>query len=52
MFEDSKFAVRQIDPPPGQDYSEELADLRVTGDMSGAHGGGDLRLVEDFVSFM
>ena len=55
VFEDSKFVVRQIDPIPGQDYSEDLVDLRVTGDMSGSqggHGGGDLRLVEDFVSFI
>ncbi len=55
VFEDSKFVVRQIDPTPGQDYSEDLVDLRVTGDMSGSqggHGGGDFRLVEDFVSFI
>jgi len=55
VFEDSKFVVRQIDPTPDQEYSEELVDLRVTGDMSGSqggHGGGDLRLVEDFVSFI
>lgn len=55
VFEDSKFVVRQIDPTPGQDYSEDLVDLQVTGDMSGSqggHGGGDLRLVEDFVSFI
>ena len=55
VFEDSSFCVRQIDPRPGHEYSEELVDLRVTGDMSGAHGGhggGDLRLVDDFVSFI
>lgn len=55
VFEDSSFCVRQIDPRPGHEYSEELVDLRFTGDMSGAHGGhggGDLRLVDDFVSFM
>ena len=55
VFEDSKFVVRQINPTPDQEYSEELVDLRVTGDMSGSqggHGGGDLRLVEDFVSFI
>ena len=55
VFEDSSFCVRRIDPRPGHEYSEELVDLRVAGDMSGAHGGhggGDLRLVADFVSFI
>lgn len=52
IFEDSKFVVRSIDPRPGHEYSEEVVDLNVSGDMHGAfdgHGGGDLRLVEDFV---
>jgi hypothetical protein len=52
IFEDSKFVVRHIDPRPGHEYSEEVVDLNVGGDMHGAfggHGGGDLRLVEDFV---
>jgi hypothetical protein len=51
-LEDSRFAIRHIDPRPGHEYSEEIVDLNVTGDMSGAqggHAGGDMRLVEDFV---
>ena len=52
VIEDSRFVVRHIDPRPGQEYAEELVDLNVAGDMHGAfggHGGGDLRLVHDFV---
>lgn len=51
---DNGFVVRHIDPRAGHEYSEELVDLTV-GDMSGAfggHGGGDLRLVEDFVKVL
>lgn len=51
-FEDSKFVVRHIDPRPGHEYTEETVTINVQGDMSGAlggHGGGDLRLVRDFV---
>lgn len=51
-LEDSAFTVRHIDPRPGHEYSEELVDLNVGGDMSGAfggHGGGDMRLVADFL---
>ena len=52
-FEDQSFVVRQIDP--GTEYSEERVDTDVSGDMQGAfggHGGGDMRLVEDFVSLV
>jgi len=51
-IEDSKFVIRGIDLRPGHEYSEEEVDLNVAGDMHGAfggHGGGDLRLVHDFV---
>lgn len=51
-FEESRFVVRHIDPRPGHEYSEEVVDLNVHGDMHGAftgHGGGDLRLVADFL---
>ena len=51
-FEDSRFAIRHIDTRPGHEYSEEIVDLTVGGDMhgtSGGHGGGDERLVDDFV---
>jgi hypothetical protein len=52
LFEDQRFVVRHIDPRPGREYSEEVVDLTVSGDMHGAfggHGGGDLRLVADMV---
>ena len=51
VLEDSRFVVRHIDPRPGHEYAEEEVDLKVQGDMHGAfggHGGGDLRLVDDF----
>ena len=47
--------IRHIDPRPGHEYSEEVIDLSVSGDMTGAHGGhggGDLRLVADFVQLL
>ena len=52
VMEDSRFVIRHIDPRPGHEFSEEVVDLRQTGDMTGAfggHGGGDMRLVEDFL---
>jgi predicted dehydrogenase len=55
VFEDDSFTVRHIDPRPGKEYSEEVVDLTQTGDTSGAfggHGGGDLRLVADFVKLV
>ena len=51
-LEDSRFVIRHIDPRPGHEYSEETFDLNIAGDMSGAfggHGGGDERLVADFL---
>lgn len=51
-FEDSKYIIRHIKPSGTLEYTEEVFDLNITGDMTGAfggHGGGDLRLVEDFV---
>lgn len=55
IFEDSKFTIRRTNPGPGKDYDEEVIDLNITGDMTGAfggHGGGDIRLVEDFVNYV
>jgi Oxidoreductase family, NAD-binding Rossmann fold/Oxidoreductase family, C-terminal alpha/beta domain len=53
---DERFVVRHIETRPGQpEYTEEVVDLNVVGDTTGAfggHGGGDMRLVADFVSFM
>lgn len=51
-LEESKFVIRHIDPRPRHEYSEELIDLNVHGDMHGAfggHAGGDMRLVSDFL---
>ena len=45
-MEDGKFVVRHPDTRAGHEYTEEWVDLSVSGDM---HGGGDLRLVDDFV---
>lgn len=55
VMEDSRFVIRHIDPRPGHEYSEEVVDLRQGGDMTGAfggHGGGDMRLVEDFLKMV
>ncbi len=52
VFDDSVFTVRTIDNASEQGWKEEVVDLKIGGDKSGAtgsHGGGDLRLVEDFV---
>jgi predicted dehydrogenase len=52
VFEDGRFVIRHIDPRPGHEYTEEVVDLTVGGDMHGAfggHGGGDMRLVADFL---
>lgn len=52
VLEDSKFIIRHIDPRAGHEFSEQAIDLRQGGDMTGAfggHGGGDMRLVEDFL---
>ncbi|MCC7494069.1 MAG: Gfo/Idh/MocA family oxidoreductase [Fimbriimonadaceae bacterium] len=45
-MEDGRFVVRHHDVRKGSEYREELVDLSVSRDM---HGGGDYRLVADFV---
>ncbi|NKB68460.1 MAG: gfo/Idh/MocA family oxidoreductase [Candidatus Latescibacteria bacterium] len=55
VFEEGCFTIRHIDPRPGKEYGEEVVDLAQLGDTSGAfggHGGGDLRLVADFVKLV
>ncbi len=55
VLHDSRFVIRHIDPRPGHEYSEEVVDVDVKGDMDGAfggHGGGDARLAADFVNFV
>lgn len=52
VFDDSVFVVRKLDNASELGWTEETVDLKIGGDksgMNGSHGGGDLRLVEDFV---
>lgn len=52
VFDDSVFVVRKLDNASEQGWTEETVDLKIGGDksgMTGSHGGGDLRLVDDFV---
>ena len=57
-FSESKYILRKINPSIDAvegEYDEEIVDLKITGDMVGAyggHGGGDERLVIDFVKFI
>jgi hypothetical protein len=54
-LEESRFVIRFPDPRPGHEYKERLVDLNVGGDMTGAHGGhggGDMRLVADFLQVL
>ncbi|MCD6360135.1 MAG: Gfo/Idh/MocA family oxidoreductase [Armatimonadetes bacterium] len=46
FMESGKFVIRHPDAREGHEYSEVEVDMNVSADM---HGGGDLRLVEDFV---
>ena len=53
-FEDSKYVIR-YKKPGFTTYTEELIDLKITGDMTGAtggHGGGDSKLVLDFIDYL
>ena len=55
VLEDSRFVIRHADPRPGHEYSEDVVNVDVSGDMHGAfggHAGGDLRLVSDFVRYL
>ncbi len=45
-MEEGAFAIRRPDARAGHEYSETPVDLSVSADM---HGGGDMRLVEDFL---
>ena len=54
-FEDEQFVIRHFDATPGVDFRERVVQTR-TGDTtsgeSGTHGGGDLRLVGDFLNLL
>lgn len=55
IFDDNEYIIRHMDARPGHEYREERINLADLGDTTGAfggHGGGDLRLVEDFVSLV
>lgn len=55
IMDDNRFTIYRIDTRPGHEYTTEVVDLNDEGDTTGAfggHGGGDLRLVEDFVSVL
>lgn len=47
VLEDGRLVLRRFDPEAEHGYAEEIVDFSVTGEM---HGGGDLRLVADFVA--
>jgi predicted dehydrogenase len=54
-LETSTFTVRHIDTRPGHETSERTVDVNIVGDMTGArggHGGGDRRMVADFLLYM
>ena len=55
VFDDNEFTLRHIDTRPGCETHEERFNLADLGDTTGAfggHGGGDGRLVADFVSLL
>lgn len=49
VMEDGRFVVRHFDVRHGHEYSEETVELNVRREM---HGGGDLRLVGDFLDMV
>ncbi len=54
-FEDSKYVIRKMNPEAERCYVETEYDLNVKGDMigaSGGHGGGDKKLVLDFLEYL
>ena len=55
-FDDSRYVVRKMAPATSElGYEETVYDLNVQGDMIGAaggHGGGDAKLVHDFLDYL
>lgn len=47
-FEEGKFTVSLINPAPGCEHDDTEYDLHINDD---THGGGDLKLVRDFVAY-
>lgn len=55
VFDESRFEIRTPNPSAPGNYETEICDLNIVGDfhgMNGEHGGGDMRLVADFVEFI
>ena len=55
VMDDSKFVIRKIDTRPEHEFSLEEVDLKQYADTTGAfggHGGGDMGVIDDFVSVM
>jgi predicted dehydrogenase len=51
-LEGGRFVLRVPDPAPGRETAETIFDLQTMGDTTGAfggHGGGDMRVVADFL---
>lgn len=46
VMDEGSFVIRHMDARRGHEYTEKQVNVKVTGD---GHGGGDLRLAEDFV---
>jgi hypothetical protein len=55
-FEEGRFVVRHLETRAGHpEYTEDVVDLHADGDHTGAfggHGGGDMRMVADFVRLL
>jgi predicted dehydrogenase len=54
-FDNNSFTVRHIVAKPDMDYEEEIVDVGDHGDTTGSnrgHGGGDLRLVGDYLRYL
>jgi predicted dehydrogenase len=53
-LEDSRFTIYRPDLHPEKEYREEVVDVSIPDSATGedGHGGGDLRLVEDFVNVL
>ncbi len=55
LFDSSKYTIKLTDPKSAGSAAITEYDLKVSGDMTGAHGGhggGDLRLARDFVDYI
>ncbi len=54
-MEEEKFIIRHFDVRKGHEYSETIVNIDEVKDETGqpvSHGGGDLKLVKDFINFV